>query len=80
MAKLKTSGSILVVDDDRAHRIMLRTLIGGWGHEVEEADDGSRAVEMVHEKPYDLLLMDVRMVEVSGLEALPDIKKFNCFP
>ena len=77
MAELKTSGSILVVDDDRAHRTMLRTLLGGWGHTVEEADDGSRAIKMVHEKPYDLVLMDVRMVEVSGLEALPDIKKFN---
>ncbi len=32
---------ILVVDDDNAHRIMLRTLIGGWGYEVSEADDGN---------------------------------------
>ncbi|UCE84440.1 MAG: sigma-54-dependent Fis family transcriptional regulator [Deltaproteobacteria bacterium] len=71
------SGSILVVDDDRAHRTMLRTLLGGWGYSVEEADDGARAIERVHEKPYDLVLMDVRMVEMSGLEALPEIKRFN---
>jgi two-component system response regulator HydG len=77
MAKLSSSGSILVVDDDRAHRTMLRTLLGGWGYEIEEADDGARAIEKVHEKSYDLVLMDVRMVEVSGLEALPDLKKFN---
>jgi len=73
----KLSGTILVVDDDQAHRTMLRTLLGGWGLSVEEADDGARAIERVHEKSYDLLLMDVRMVEVSGLEALPEIKKFN---
>jgi len=77
MAEQTTSGGILVVDDDQAHRTMLRTLLGGWGYVVEEADDGARAIEKVHEKPYDIVLMDVRMVEVSGLEALPDIKRFN---
>ncbi|MCG6918110.1 MAG: sigma-54 dependent transcriptional regulator [Deltaproteobacteria bacterium] len=70
-------GNILVVDDDQAHRTMLRTLLGGWGFSVEEADDGALAIERVHEKSYDLVLMDVRMVEVSGLQALPEIKKFN---
>jgi two-component system response regulator HydG len=74
---LKISGNILVVDDDQAHRSMLRTLLGGWGFSVEEADDGARAIERVHEKSFDLVLMDVRMVEVSGLQALPEIKKFN---
>jgi len=74
---LKISGNILVVDDDQAHRTMLRTLLGGWGFSVEEADDGARAIERVHEKSFDLVLMDVRMVEVSGLQALPEIKKFN---
>jgi len=75
--ELKISGNILVVDDDRAHRTMLRTLLDGWGFSVEEADDGARAIERVQEKSYDLVLMDVRMVELSGLEALPEIKKFN---
>jgi two-component system response regulator HydG len=73
----KIWGNILVVDDDQAHRTMLRTLLSGWGFSVEEADDGGRAIERVHQKSYDLVLMDVRMVEVSGLEALPEIKKFN---
>jgi two-component system response regulator HydG len=56
---------------------MLSTLLGGWGYAVQEADDGARAIEQVHEKSYDLILMDVRMVEVSGLEALSEIKSFN---
>lgn len=77
MAKLSSLGSILVVDDDRAHRTMLRTLLGGWGYAVQEADDGARAIEKVHEKSYDLILMDVRMVEVSGLQALSEIRSFN---
>ena len=42
---MKTENKILVVDDDFAHRTMLKTLVGGWGYEVREADDGATAVE-----------------------------------
>jgi two-component system, NtrC family, response regulator HydG len=69
--------TVLVVDDDHAHRTMLRTLVGGWGYDVTEADDGSAAIAKVRERPYDLILMDVRMLKVSGLEALEQIKTFN---
>jgi two-component system response regulator HydG len=69
--------SVLVVDDDSAHRTMLKTLIGGWGFTVSEADDGSTAVEKIKETAFDLVLMDVRMVKVSGLEALETIKALN---
>jgi two-component system response regulator HydG len=47
--------AILVVDDDFAHRTMLKTLIGGWGYEVREADDGATAVEAVAREPFDLV-------------------------
>jgi len=36
---MKIDQSILVVDDDLAHRMMLKKLLGGWGYEVFEADD-----------------------------------------
>jgi two-component system, NtrC family, response regulator HydG len=68
---------ILVVDDDNAHRTMLRTLLKGWGYSVDEADDGSTAINKVKEGPYDLILMDVRMIRISGLEALVEIKTIN---
>ena len=74
---MKNKCNILVVDDDSAHRTMLRTLISGWGHAVSEADDGSTAIEKVKETSFDLILMDVRMVKVSGLEALETIKSYN---
>ena len=67
----------MVVDDDLAHRTMLRTLLGGWGYEVTEADDGGKAVEAVSHKPFDLIMMDIRMLKISGLEALAEIKRFN---
>lgn len=74
---MKNRNTILVVDDDNAHRTMLYTLMKGWGYEVTEADDGATAIEKVKEQSYDLVLMDVRMVKVSGLEALEQIKSFN---
>ena len=69
--------TVLVVDDDDTHRTMLKTLVGGWGYNVAEADDGSTAIEKVQERPFDLILMDVRMLKVSGIEALERIKAIN---
>jgi len=72
-----TARDILVVDDDNGHRTMLKTLLSGWGYRVYEADDGSKAIEWVRSRPFDLILMDIRMVKVSGLEALSVIKSMN---
>lgn len=68
---------ILVVDDDTAHRTMLKTLLSGWGYLIEEADDGSTAIEKVEDQVYDLILMDIRMVKISGIEALKEIMRIN---
>lgn len=69
--------TILIVDDDTAHRSMLRTLIRGWNFTVDEADDGTVAVAKVHERPYDAVLMDIRMIRMDGIEALREIKAYN---
>jgi len=74
---MKPENTVLIVDDDHAHRTMLRTLLTGWGYAIVEADDGDVAIEMVHEQPFDLILMDIRMIKVSGIEALMKIKEFN---
>ena len=74
---MNPTSTILVVDDDSSHRTMLRTLIGGWGYGVQEADDGSTAIEAVKEQPFDLVLMDIRMLKISGIEALETIKSIN---
>lgn len=71
------TGRILVVDDDRAHLTMLVAMLGSWGFEVDTADDGAMAVDRVRERAYDLVLTDVRMAEVDGIEALRRIKSYN---
>jgi two-component system response regulator HydG len=74
---MSTGHNILVVDDDEAHRTMLATLLGSWGYRVTEADDGGRAVDQVRREAFDLILMDVRMLKMSGIEALERIKTIN---
>jgi two-component system response regulator HydG len=68
---------ILIVDDDVNHLKTLKTIVQSWGYEVAVADDGDRAVEAVKEHPFALILMDVRMARMSGIEALKRIKAYN---
>lgn len=74
---MKEKRNILVVDDDNSHRTMLRTVLGGWGYATAEADDGKSAIALAQSQPFDLIVMDIRMVNMSGLEALPEIKAYN---
>jgi two-component system, NtrC family, response regulator HydG len=69
--------TILIVDDDPGHLTMLTTIVRSWGYRVESAETGLAAVTRVKSDPLDLVLMDVRMAEMSGIEALTHIKAFN---
>lgn len=73
---MQTKKSILIVDDDIAHRTMMRILLD-WNYEISEADDGSTAIDALVDKSFDLVIMDIRMPKVSGLEALDVIKTLN---
>jgi two-component system response regulator HydG len=75
--KPSAQATVLVVDDDPGHRTTLQTIIRSWGYTVDAADDGGTAVEKVRRRPYDLILMDVRMAAMSGIEALKRIKNYN---
>ena len=68
---------ILVVDDDTVHGMMLKTLIKEWGYKVFLADDGTTGVDMVKDQSFDLVLLDMKMKKMSGIEALQHIKNYN---
>ncbi|MGE4519590.1 MAG: sigma-54-dependent transcriptional regulator [Desulfobacteraceae bacterium] len=68
---------ILIVDDDNSHRTMLLTLINGWGYKAEGVEDGDIAVERVKQSAFDLILMDIKMIKMSGIEALGKIQEIN---
>ena len=67
----------MIVDDDSAHRTMLRTIIRGWGYATDEADDGDVAVEKVRERAYDAVLTDIRMVRMDGITTVREILNYN---
>jgi two-component system response regulator HydG len=68
---------LLIVDDDKAHLSMLKTVLKGWGYQTVEVEDGSEAISQVQHKPFDCILMDVRMANIGGIEALTEIKSIN---
>jgi two-component system, NtrC family, response regulator HydG len=68
---------ILVVDDEESHRIMLRAVLKEEGYDVAEASDGLEAVKAVEQEPFDLILMDIRMKDMDGIEALTEIRKIS---
>lgn len=66
----------LLVDDHALFRDGVASLLLAWGHEVVgQASDGAEAIEMVDETSPEVVLMDVRMPNVSGLEATAQIKQ-----
>ncbi len=66
--------AILVVDDEETFRYMLSTLIGGAGYRVDTAQDGIAAINAIQTKPYEIVLCDVKMPKVDGMEVLKFIK------
>ncbi len=62
--------TILIVDDDMAHRTMLKVNLSGAGYKIVEADDGDMVLPVLAEQEVDLILMDLKMQRMDGLEAL----------
>jgi two-component system, NtrC family, response regulator AtoC len=66
---------ILVVDDERLVRWSLRQKCEEWGYHVIEADAGEPALKLAQQESPDLVLLDVRLPDISGLEVLERLKK-----
>jgi two-component system response regulator AtoC len=66
--------SILVADDDASIRSLLRQLLTDEGYSITEAATGTEVIAQVGESSPDLVIMDVRMPELDGIEALPKVK------
>jgi DNA-binding response OmpR family regulator len=71
---------VLVVDDDDDIRLLLQELLSGAGYRVETAPDGRAALRVFHEKPTDLVILDLSMPELDGFETLDRLRDLSDVP
>ena len=69
-----SAGRILVVDDDPQIRRVMRVTLTGQGYEVDDARSGDTALEKLREQRFDLVLLDMNMPGMGGLEACHAIR------
>ncbi|SFK18528.1 two-component system, NtrC family, response regulator [Desulfomicrobium apsheronum] len=62
--------TVLVIDDEPAHRLMVRVVLGDADFKVLEADNGSSGLATLRARPVDVVLLDMRMPGMSGLDVL----------
>jgi two-component system response regulator PilR (NtrC family) len=70
-------GTVLVVDDEPSMREMLSIMLRREGYEVVLADCGRSAVEILRRRPVDLLISDIKMPDMSGVDVLRAAKKID---
>jgi len=66
---------LLVVDDDNAFRSLVRIALSDEGFDVDEAPTGEQALDAVRQKAYDLILLDVKMPGMDGLQVLKLVRQ-----
>ena len=72
-----TTGTILVVDDERSMREFLSIMLKKEGHDVVVADCGRAAVKILERRPVDLLISDIKMPDMSGVDVLRRAKEIR---
>src|SRR3974390_1743102 len=69
------SEKVLIVDDEKLVRWSLRQKCEEWGYRVLEADNGAAALKVAHNESPNLVLLDVRLPDASGIDILEQIRK-----
>jgi two-component system, NtrC family, nitrogen regulation response regulator NtrX len=71
---------ILIIDDERAIRNALREILEYENYQVDEAEDGPKGIEWVGKESYDVILCDIKMPQMDGIEVLENIQKTTDAP
>lgn len=72
---MKSTGNVLIVDDDMGCGRLLALLIRHMGHGAEHVDSGCKALEYLASRRPDLVILDVMMPEIDGVEVLRRMRK-----
>ncbi len=75
MNRSEVRHSILVVDDESSMRLFLSSVLEGEGYQVTPAGNGKEAAELIRRRKFDLIISDVRMPELGGMELLKLVKE-----
>ena len=79
-AESTPSRRILIVDDDRALRHALSSLLTAAGHHIESVGDGPEALALLHNRPFDIVLLDIGLPSMSGLDVLARVCEMTAPP
>ncbi|MNC66484.1 Sensor histidine kinase RcsC [compost metagenome] len=66
---------ILVAEDNEANRMLLKIILGRLGYYPDWAEDGLEALHRIRQTPYDIVLLDIQMPRMDGLEVVTLIKR-----
>lgn len=69
--------TILIVDDEKAIRKTLTEILSYEGYKIDDAENGEEALKKLKEKSYDVVLCDIKMPKIDGLEFLEKSKEIN---
>lgn len=70
-----TQATILIIEDEEPTRVLLRTVLEAAGHEVREASNGRIGLALYRDRPPDLVITDIRMPEMSGLDMILELTR-----
>ena len=74
---MKISKKILVVDDEPAIRELLSSFLEIMDYEVESALNGKDAIEIIEKNNFSIIISDVKMPDINGIDLLKKVKEFN---
>ena len=69
--------NILIIDDEKAIRKTLSEILSYEGYKIEEASDGEEGLRRFREKTYDVVLCDIKMPKLDGIEFLEKVRESN---
>jgi len=69
------SGMVLVVEDNEFNRRLLKEILTSWGQQVLMAENGLQALQLMEQQRFDLVLLDIRMPDIDGIEVARRIRQ-----